>query len=112
MIILKPPLLYMDENCQPIPEVYNLINAITEYFSQTGTVYDAELTVSNNEWREISGLPGCRKRHDITFPLNELIEIRVKKDEIIFKLDNDKEHSINLSNSFFYEVEYEEGYYD
>ncbi|WP_296852526.1 hypothetical protein [uncultured Methanobrevibacter sp.] len=102
----------MDENCQPIPEVYNLINAITEYFSQTGTVYDAELTVSNNEWREISGLPGCRKRHDITFPLNELIEIRVKKDEIIFKLDNDKEHSINLSNSFFYELEYEEEYYD
>ena len=102
----------MDENCQPIPEVYNLINAITEYFSQTGTVYDAELTVSNNEWREISGLPGCRKRHDITFPLNELIEIRVKKDEIIFKLDDDKEHSINLSNSFFYDLEYEEGYYD
>ena len=102
----------MDENCQPIPEVYNLINSITEYFSQTGTVYDAELTVSNNEWREISGLPGCRKRHDITFPLNELIEIRVKKDEIIFKLDDDKEHSINLSNSFFYDLEYEDGYYD
>ena len=112
MIILKPPLLYMDETCQPVPEVYNMINSITRFFSQTGTIYNAELMVSNNEWREISGLPGCRKRYDITFPLNELIEIHVKKEEIIFKLDKKIEYSINLSDDFFYNLEYEEAYYD
>ena len=112
MIILKPPLLYMDENCKPFPEVYNMINSITEYFSQTGTIYYAELMVSNNEWREMPSLRGCRKRHDITFPLSELIEVHVKEDEIVFKLDNETEHSINLSDDFFYNLEYEDEYYD
>ena len=74
-ITLTPPLLYIDEHAKPPSEVYSLINTLTEYFSQTNTIYDAELLVSNNEWYDLPGLPGCRKRKDITFQLNELTEI-------------------------------------
>jgi len=110
-ITLTPPLLYMDEDIKPVPEVYSLINTLTEYFSQTGTIYDAELTCSNNEWYDIKGLPGCRKRKDITFHLNELKEIIIKPNKIIFKL-HEKEQTINYSENFFYIIEYEEAYYD
>jgi hypothetical protein len=110
-ITLKPPLLYIDEKSKPFSEVYSLINSLTEYFNQTDVIYDAELSVSNNDWEDVPGLPGCRKRQDITFSLNELTEIHVKPDKIIFKLTQD-EHSINLSKDFFYSIEYEEAYYD
>ena len=111
-LTLKPPLLYMDENSKPVPEVYSLINDLTEYYNQTNNIYDAEILVSNNEWCDIPGLNGCRKRKDITFQLNELTEINVKPDKIIFKLYGDIEHTINLSKDFFYTIEYEKGYYD
>lgn len=110
-ITLTPPLLYMDEDINPIPEIYRLINALTEYFSQTGTIYDVELTCSNNEWYDIKGLPGCRKRKDITFQLNELKEIHIKPDKIIFKLQ-EKEYALNYNDDFFYIIEYEDAYYD
>ena len=111
-ITLNPPLLYMDEDCVPYPEVYSLINSLTNYFSQTGTIYDAELTVSNNEWISIPSLPGCRKRKDYTFSLTKLKEVHVKKDKIVFKLNKGNECIVNLSEDFFYFIECEEAFYD
>ena len=101
---MMTPLLYIDEDCSPIPEVYRLINAITDYYSQC-EFGDVDLTVSNNEWRDIPGLPGCRERTDITFPLIQLAKMEVKKDKIIFTLHDDTIHSINISDDFFYTLE-------
>ena len=111
-LTLTPPLLYIDEETKPVPEVYSLINSLTTYYSQTGIIYDAELIVSNNEWEYISELPGCKKRKDVSFYLNELKEMHIKQDKIIFKLYEDIEYTINLSKDFFYSIEYEEGFYD
>jgi len=107
MITITPPLLYIDEDIKPVPEIYSLINSLTEYFSQTNTLYNAELTCSNNEWEDIQGLPGCKKRKDITFKLNKLTEIHIKPDKIIFKLQ-ETEHTINLSKNFFYVIDHGE----
>lgn len=114
-IILKPPSLYIEETCNlNNPEINSLINSITEYFSQTNIVYDAELTVSNNEWEDIPGVPGARRRKDISFPLNELVEIHLKKDGITFKLNDlqETEHSLNVGENFFYFMDYERAFYD
>ena len=43
--------------------------------------------------------------------LNELKEIAIKPDKIIFKL-HENEYTINYSENFFYSIEYEEAYYD
>lgn len=101
---MKPPLLYMDEECKPFREVYSLINVLTDYYSNE--TRNATLLVTNNEWQPIPDLPGCRKRKDITFPLNKLTEIHIKLDKIIFKC-KEKEYSINISKDFFYIIEEE-----
>ena len=93
------------------PEVEPLIIDIRLFFNQTNKIYDAEITLSNNEYRKFQGKYGpYLKRIDTSFNLRFLTEIRLYDDYIIFKTV-DEEYKINIGKDFFYFLEWEHEYY-
>ena len=53
-IKLNPPNCRInDESLLENEEVNSLLDSITNFFSQQNIIYDAELTVSNNEWEDV-----------------------------------------------------------
>ena len=108
----QPKILSHNTNIMSNPEVESLLMDIRLFFNQKNKIYDAEIVLSNNEYKKFQGEYGpYLKRIDITFNLRFLIEIRLYEDYIIFKTV-DEEYKVNVGKDFFYFFEWESSYYE
>ena len=107
---LTPPLVYI--NSLDNKEVICLLNALTEYYSQT-VVYHAKLCVSNNTWEPIKydGRVLGHKRKDSCICLDDLFKINVHSDKIIFEYEDKSIVEFPVTKNFFFYLEWEESYY-
>ena len=115
-ITLSPPILEMKSlELKKFPEVNCLLESLTNYFSQNGIIYDAELIVSNCEYEELQSKFGkYKKRIDYSFKLRYLEKIVLYDECIEFHvLDNDITNVIRVKvgKNFFYFLEWENEYY-
>jgi len=110
---LSPPVIEHMYKSQILnEEVISLIHTIQQFFNQKNIIYDAELTVSNNEYEQLQTDYGSyKKRIDITFNLRYLKEIRIYVDYILFKTV-DEEYKVKTGKDFFYFLEWENSYYE
>ena len=98
-------------------EIKKLLKAITEYFNQENVIYNADLTLSNNEWEEYQLEFGSyKKRKDYTIRLMDIYEIILDTNSIEFHIYNDNKPNssllIEISKDFFWFFEWESAYYN
>ena len=107
---LVPPLVYI--NSLDNKEVICLLNALTEYYSQT-VVYHAKLYVSNNTWEpiEYDGIVLGHKRKDVCICLEGLFKIIVDSNRITFEYKDKNIVEFPVTKDFFFYMEWEESYY-
>lgn len=116
-LTLSPPeIIWKSDKLKKCPEIQSLINSLVTYFNQKGVIFDADLTVSNNEWEEKQGDFGAyKKRIDYTFTIRYLERIVLYDEYIEFNFINkDINNNIRLkvSENFFYSCDWEKSYYD
>lgn len=113
-ITLKSPTCkFNDLNLLNNEEVECLLESIKEFFNQRNIIYDAELTVSNNEWEAKPEYPGAKFRKDATFNLSDLKHIEINADNILFKVGCfEKTYKIKVTDDFFFFFNWERAYYD
>ena len=115
-ITLHPPTCeWKTTKLKDNPEVNSLLDCITEFFTQSETIYNATLTVTNNEWCELTGDFGnYRKRLDFGFNLMDLKKVTLYDKYIDFKVvvkGNTSNYRINVTDDFFYYLQWEDEYY-
>ncbi len=116
-LTLSPPeIIWKSEKLKKYPEIKSLINSLVTYFQQKGVIYDADLTVSNNEWEEkTTDFGPYKKRIDYTFKLRYLERVVFYDEYIEFNtFDNDINNNfrVNVGKDFFYFFDWEKAYYD
>lgn len=118
-LTLKPPMIkkHSTELLENNNEVKSLIKAIKEYFKQENVIYNADLTLSNNEWEEYQLEFGSyKKRKDYTIRLMDIYEIILDTNSIEFHIYNENEPNTSLileiSKDFFWFFEWESAYYN
>ena len=115
-ITLHPPTCEWKNNgLKDNPEIKSLLDCITEFFTQSETIYNATLTLTNNEWYELTGDFGnYRKRLDFGFNLIDLKKITLHDTYIDFKVivkGNASNYRVNITDDFFYYLQWEDEYY-
>lgn len=112
----QPEMIWESEKLKKYPEVSLLIDSLVTYFKQKGIIYDADLTVSNNEWKEIQSDFGVyKKRIDHTFTLRYLKRVVFYDEYIEFTISNngiDNSTKVKVNKNFFYFFDWEKSYYD
>lgn len=109
--LTQPRINYRKKTLMTHPEIQEMLKSIREYFNQENIIYDAYITLTNNEYETIIGEYGAYKRRkDITFCLRYLIQIDIYKDKIIFKTV-DEDYQVNVGKDFLYFLEWESNYY-
>ena len=98
-------------------EVKELIQAIREFFNQENVIYNADLTLSNNEWVTLQSEFGSYKeRKDYTFRLMDVYKIVLNSNSIDFYIYEesgpDTCFHIKISKDFFWFFEWEQAYYN
>ena len=116
-LTLSPPeIIWKSDKLKKCPEIQSLINFLVTYFNQKGVIFDADLTVSNNEWKEIRSDFGVyKKRIDYTFTLRYLKRVVFYDEYIEFTIFNnsiDNSTKVNVGKDFFYFFNWEKSYYD
>ena len=118
-LTLKPPMIkkHSTELLENNNEVKSLIKAIKKYFKQENVIYNADLTLSNNEWEEYQLEFGSyKKRKDYTIRLMDIYEIILDTNSIEFHIYNDNKPNssllIEISKDFFWFFEWESAYYN
>ncbi len=118
-LTLKPPMIkkHSTELLENNNEVKSLIKAIKEYFKQENVIYNADLTLSNNEWEEYQLEFGSyKKRKDYTIRLMDIYEIILDTNSIEFHIYNDNKPNssllIEIGKDFFWFFEWESAYYN
>ena len=118
-LTLKPPMIkkHSAELLENNNEVKSLIKAIKKYFKQENVIYNADLTLSNNEWEEYQLEFGSyKKRKDYTIRLMDIYEIILDTNSIEFHIYNENEPNTSLileiSKDFFWFFEWESAYYN
>lgn len=107
----QPKIVSHNTNIMNNPEVESLLIDIRLFFNQENKIYDAEIILSNNEYRKFQGEYGpYLKRMDIVFNLRFLTEIQLYDDYVLFKTV-DEEYKVNVGKDFFYFFEWESSYY-
>lgn len=111
----QPEIIWESEKLKKYPEIESLVDSLVTFFTQKGVIYDADLTVSNNEWKEIqSDFGAYNQRIDYTFSLMYLERVIFYEEYIEFNvLDNDITNNIKVKvgKDFFYFLEWEKSYY-
>lgn len=118
-LTLKPPMIkkHSTNLLENNDEIKELLKAITEYFNQENVIYNADLTLSNNEWEEYQLEFGSyKKRKDYTIRLMDIYEIILDTNSIEFHIYNDNKPNssllIEISKDFFWFFEWESAYYN
>ena len=118
-LTLKPPMIkkHSPKLLENNNEVKSLIKAIKKYFKQENVIYNADLTLSNNEWEEYQLEFGSyKKRKDYTIRLMDIYEIILDTNSIEFHIYNENEPNTSLileiSKDFFWFFEWESAYYN
>lgn len=118
-LTLKPPMIKKHSTIllENNNEVKSLIKAIKKYFKQENVIYNADLTLSNNEWEEYQLEFGSyKKRKDYTIRLMDIYEIILDTNSIEFHIYNENEPNtsliIEISKDFFWFFEWESAYYN
>jgi len=118
-LTLKPPMIKKQSTIllENNNEVKSLIKAIKKYFKQENVIYNADLTLSNNEWEEYQLEFGSyKKRKDYTIRLMDIYEIILDTNSIEFHIYNENEPNssllIEISKDFFWFFEWESAYYN
>lgn len=116
-LTLSPPeIIWKSNKLKKHSEIESLMHSLVTYFKQKGVIYDAELTVSNNEWMEKQGDFGkYKQRIDYSFTLRYLTRVVLYDTYIEFNvLDNDITNTIrvNIGKDFFYFFDWEKTYYE
>ncbi|WP_296882144.1 hypothetical protein [uncultured Methanobrevibacter sp.] len=113
-ICLNPPTMeVVEEDLLDNKEVCELLDSLTDYFSQTNVIYDAELTVTNCEYETVSGDFGVyRKRKDYSFNLRLLVSVKLFCDRIVFELANGLKYTVLVGDDFLFFLEWEDSFYD
>ena len=109
---LTPPSCYI--NTLPSREIICLLNSLTDYYSQTGRKYHAELIISNNNWIPVKedGVTLGHKREDLHISLDGLTHVNIEDSEIIFKYKDKDTVKVPVTKDFFYQLEWDEDYYE
>lgn len=113
----SPTIQYNSQELLNNEEIASLIKAIQEYFYQTNIIYNADLTLTNNEWENHRSKNGqlYKKRKDYTFRLMDLNKVILNDDNIefhIFDNNNINTLKIKICKNFFWFFDWESSYYD
>lgn len=109
---LTPPTCFRSGEVKLSDELKNLLNDLTDFFSQPcDDFYNANLVLSNNEWVPIPEVIGGRRRLDVQFDLVKLVDVKIYSNLIMFTLNDGSIYSLRLTKDFFYFMEWEESYY-
>ena len=116
-ITLHPPTCEWKTNgLKDNPEIKSLLDCITGFFAQSETIYNATLTLTNNEWFELNGDFGnYRKRLDFGFNLMDLKKVTLYDKYIDFNVvvnSNVSNYRVNVTDDFFYYLQWEDEYYN
>jgi len=115
-IKLKPPeITIISRKLLVNPEIKSLLETIREYYKQVQVIYYADLIMSNNEYETVySEFGDYKKRINTSFRLIDLTGVIVYDEYLIFTvIDNTiiNHIKVEISNDFFYFLEWEDGYY-
>ena len=111
----SPKIIWKSEKLKKVPEIESLMNSLVTFFNQKNTIYDADLTMSNCEYKGIiNDLGRYNERIDYTFNLRYLEQVVFYDEYIEFHILNNNSTDnfrVNVGKDFFYSLEWESGYY-
>lgn len=116
IVLKKPDIKWEGYKLARNREVKEMLKVVDEYFEQKGTIYDATLIMTNNEYKRLPSKYGIyQKRVDYEFKLRYLDKIIIYDDYIEFVMFNNTSRDIVPVNvdkdKFFYFIEWENEYY-
>lgn len=93
-------------------EIRDLLGRIDRYFEQENTIYDACLTITNNEYvKKYNKFGSYNKRIEETVKLRYLTEITLYEDRITLTT-TDETITMPVGKNFIWFCEWEKAYYD
>jgi len=93
-------------------EVNDMLVMVDNYFKQENTIYDACLTITNNEYTTKYNKYGrYNERIEETINLRFLTKITLYEDKITFHT-TDEAHTIPVGKDFMWFCEWEKAYYE
>ena len=108
----KPALCIDSMELMANDEIHSMLKMIDNFFRQENTIYDACLTITNNEYQTKYGKYGkYNERIEKTINLRYLTKITLYKDRITFHTV-DEAITMPVGKDFMWQCEWEKTYYD
>lgn len=107
----KPSIILEDKKLLKNDEIREMLERIDRYFEQENTIYDAHITITNNEYiRKYNKFGSYNKRIEETINLRHLTKITLYEDRITLNT-TDETITMPVGKNFIWFCEWEKAYY-